>query len=395
MTTVAPVVDENSLPAIPDLKLAQAIFHLQQPSLSNLHKDAVELLQSAIDKDALAPLYRYIHKDIGITQLGSYDDAKYESMKKINDDKLEEFDTRYKKCEEEEGDMELLTVQREKAEYLALICDNERATAAYKSIFEKTATASKIDLLFGLLRLSLFFNETARTSSLLDEVSQLIEKGGDWDRRNRYKAYRGIHELSIRKFSAASTVLLDTISTFTSTELCTYSEIVKYAMIAGLISLPRTQLKTKIVDSPEVLAMRMDMQELESCVNSLYLSDYSSFFVALAQVQEVLLQDRYLSAHAHYFIRELRVKAYTQLLQSYSSLSLASMASSFGVSVEWLDSDLAKFIRAGRVVAVIDRVAGIVESRKSNDRSKLYENVISEGDKLLNKLQKYQNALVV
>lgn len=388
-------VDENSLPAIPDLNLAAAIHQLQSPNLKHLHDAAKDLLSTSIEKDNLAPLYSYLHKELSLPQLGAYDEKKYEEMRKVNDEKLEEFDTRYKKCEEEEGDMELLTVLREKAEYFALLCDNQRAKDAYKVVFDKTATSSKIDILFGQLRLALFFNENDLTSTLLDECQSLIEKGGDWDRRNRYKAYRGIYELSVRHFSRASDVLLDTISTFTSTELCSYASIIRYSIVAGLISLPRTNIKSKLIDAPEVLSMRGEMEELESCVNSLYLSDYRSFFVALAGVQQVLLEDRYLAAHAHYYIRELRVKAYAQLLQSYSSLAITSMASSFGVSVDWLDADLAKFIRQGRISAVIDRVGGIVESRKADGQSGMYEHVISEGDKLLNKLQKYQNALVV
>ncbi|CCG83549.1 Probable 26S proteasome regulatory subunit rpn7 [Taphrina deformans PYCC 5710] len=392
---MAAAVDENSLPAVPDLKLAAAIHQLQSPNLDHLHASAKEILQSSIDKDNLAPLYQYIHQELSLPHISAYDEKKYQDMKTINDQKLEEFDNRYKKCEEEEGDMELLTVLRERADYLALLCDNERAKEAYKTVFDKTATASKIDVLFGQLRLSLFFNENDKTASLLDECASLIEKGGDWDRRNRYKAYRGIYELSNRHFSAASAVLLDTISTFTSTELCSYASIVRYAIVSGLISLGRTDLKAKIVDAPEVLAMRSEMADLEGCVNCLYLSDYRGFFVALAGVQQVLLEDRYLAPHAHYYVRELRIKAYTQLLQSYSSLSITSMAGSFGVSVEWLDADLAKFIRQGRISAVIDRVGGIVESRKADGRSGMYESVIGEGDKLLNKLQKYQNALVV
>jgi 26S proteasome regulatory subunit N7 len=73
------------------------------------------------------------------------------------------------------------------------------------------------------------------------------------------------------------------------------------------------------------------------------------------------------------------------------------MASSFGVSTEWLDADLARFIRAGKIQAVIDRVNGIVETRsgQAGGKSVLYERVIEEGDKLLNKLQKHQNALVL
>jgi len=47
--------------------------------------------------------------------------------------------------------------------------------------------------------------------------------------------------------------------------------------------------------------------------------------------------DRYLAPHAFYYVREMRVKAYAQLLQSYRSLSLVHMAKSFGVSIEFMD----------------------------------------------------------
>lgn len=47
--------------------------------------------------------------------------------------------------------------------------------------------------------------------------------------------------------------------------------------------------------------------------------------------------DRYLAPHTRYFIREMRIKAYTQLLESYRSLSLQHMAKSFGVSIEFID----------------------------------------------------------
>lgn len=49
------------------------------------------------------------------------------------------------------------------------------------------------------------------------------------------------------------------------------------------------------------------------------------------------MHDRYLAPHTRYFIREMRIKAYTQLLESYRSLSLQHMARSFGVSVEFID----------------------------------------------------------
>lgn len=54
-------------------------------------------------------------------------------------------------------------------------------------------------------------------------------------------------------------------------------------------------------------------------------------------VEHELQTDRYLTLHTCYYIREMRVKAYSQLLESYRSLSLHHMARSFGVSESFID----------------------------------------------------------
>lgn len=46
---------------------------------------------------------------------------------------------------------------------------------------------------------------------------------------------------------------------------------------------------------------------------------------------------RYTSPHVRILIRELRVLAYSQFLESYKSVRLTSMAQAFGVSVDFLD----------------------------------------------------------
>ena len=47
--------------------------------------------------------------------------------------------------------------------------------------------------------------------------------------------------------------------------------------------------------------------------------------------------DRLLSAHYRYYVREMRIVAYNQLLESYSSLTLEYMADAFGVTVHFID----------------------------------------------------------
>lgn len=74
----------------------------------------------------------------------------------------------------------------------------------------------------------------------------LIESGGDWDRRNRLKAYEGLYLLSIRNFQTGAQLLLDTLSTFTATELIEYDEFVKLVVVAGTLTLERKELKKNV-----------------------------------------------------------------------------------------------------------------------------------------------------
>ena len=84
--------------------------------------------------------------------------------------------------------------------------------------------------------------------------------------------------------------------------------------------------------------MAVDFSPLAMLVSSLYSGRYKAFFTALASVEEQFLtQDRYLHEHKNWFIREMRLRAYQQLLQSYRVVGLTSMANDFGVTVDFLD----------------------------------------------------------
>lgn len=61
------------------------------------------------------------------------------------------------------------------------------------------------------------------------------------------------------------------------------------------------------------------------------------FFVGVAYVESLLKNDRLLAPHYRYYVREVRILAYTQLLESYRSLTLQYMAEAFGVTVGFID----------------------------------------------------------
>jgi hypothetical protein len=89
-------------------------------------------------------------------------------------------------------------------------------------------------------------NAMSRVNSGQLNYNRLIEEGGDWDRRNRLKVYEGIYKISIRDFKGAVDNLLDTLATFSSTELMEYKEFVKFAVLTGALTLKRPDFKKKV-----------------------------------------------------------------------------------------------------------------------------------------------------
>lgn len=83
--------------------------------------------------------------------------------------------------------------------------------------------------------------------------------GGDWDRRNRLKVYRALSNLLARDMKESAELLVDCIATFSCNEICSYQDFIVYTILSNLLHLPRPQLKTKIIDGPEILSVASDI----------------------------------------------------------------------------------------------------------------------------------------
>lgn len=118
-------------------------------------------------------------------------------------------------------------------------------------------------------------------------------------------------------------------------------------------------------------------------------------FHETAAIEQSLKLDRILAAHRRFYVREMRIIAYSQLLESYRSLTIESMAQSFGVTEEFIDGDLSQFIASQRLNAVIDKVAGIVETNRPDAKNAQYQTAIKQGDALLNRIQKLSSYVAV
>ena len=86
--------------------------------------------------------------------------------------------------------------------------------------------------------------------------------------------------------------------------------------------------------------------------------EYVKFAEAFPLVGDAVDLSPWLSPHSRYFSRECRVRAYAQYLQSYRSVSVPSMAQAFGVSVEFLDEELSRFIVSGCITNFPVRLRG-------------------------------------
>ena len=132
-----------------------------------------------------------------------------------------------------------------KAEYLAQIGDKEACIEAVRQTTEKTVgLGNRMDLVFLNIRVGLFFTDHSIIKANIAKAHQMLEEGGDWDRRNRLKVYEGLYMMSIRDFTAGSKLFLDGVSTFTSYELTTYIKFVEYTVIISVLALDRSDLHT-------------------------------------------------------------------------------------------------------------------------------------------------------
>ncbi|CAE6464284.1 unnamed protein product [Rhizoctonia solani] len=373
----------------PNQTLPQHHFALSNSKFSHLHEASRKALADGIKGDEMAPYARLLAID------GLVDEATISQLEAKNKEELEKLDARLKEAEETEGETEISDALRAKASYLTRIGEKDRAVAAQKLALEKTpGLGARIDIALTLVRIGMFFGDRELINENISKAESLVDQGGDWDRRNRLKVYRGVHLLSIRQFKRASELLIDSLSTFTASELVDYNQFVVYCVVCGTLVLSRPELKKRILSSPEVNQVMPEITDIADYTSSLYECQYAKFFQALASLEQThLLPSRLLNPHARFYVREMRILAYSQLLESYRSLTLDSLAGAFGVSVEFVDKDLSRFIASNRLNCTIDAVRGVVETTRPSTKNAQYETVIRTGDVLLNEVQKLSRVL--
>lgn len=371
------------------LQLADKLFEYRSERAGVDAKEKAGLLGEImvqVKEDAMAPLFEVLCQE-GALEL---DSKLYKQMAKANAKELEQLDAAIEDAKENLGETEVFDALYNKAKFFARIGDKDETISKYEDVLEKSVgSGQRIDLVLDLVRVGFFWDDFALVAKYVAKAKELIEKGGDWERRNRLKVYEALYLMAKRDFSGAAELLLDSVATFTCTELCSYEKMVWYAILCATLTQPRSVLHEKVIKSPDIISIFGDLPHMETYVQSLYKCDYASFFPALVSIMyEGVRRDRFLSPHEDYYVREVRLVAYSQFLQSYRSVTLDAMARSFGVGQGYLDRDLSHYIAAGRIACKIDKVSGVVETNRPDTKNAQYQQFLRDGDRLLNRIHK-------
>ena len=305
-----------------------------------------------------------------------------------------------KKMEEDEDDIE----EKDKASYIFEIGKiykekkmMDKALEAFKETIEKTTSFNtKIDSIFEILHIGLMDKNQDILKEYLDKCRELLKsEGGDWEKKNRFKIYEGLNFVLNKNFKDAGKNFIDALMTFTSYELFDFKTFVFYTAITNIITVDRKTLKERIIDNSDVLSCINDIPHLQKFLNSFYDGEYGDFFIELYYIIKIIQNDFYLSKHYNYFINEMRIKVYSQFLQSYKTVTMDNMAKVFGVSTNFIDRELSNFISQGRINAKIDKVSGIIECSHNEQNIDLYQTTIRESDILISKIHKLSKLLEI
>ena len=274
------------------------------------------------------------------------------------------------------------------------ITNQDEAISAYRLTYETTiAIGKRLDIVFSYIRLGFCWRDAKLIKDNIAKAKDLLEEGGDWERRNKLKVYEGHYLLLARQFKEAATILLDCVATFTCYELCTYNDFIFNTIVACVIAVPRSVLKEKVVASPEILTVIKEMPACESFVYSMYNCKYAAYMHSLTEMMDIFETNFYLRTHRQWICRQARAKAYAQFLESYRSVRLDSMAATFGVSAPFLDVELCTYINNHHLSAKVDKVTGIVEMSRPDSKNAQYQSMIKTGDVLLNRMQKLSRVI--
>ncbi|KAI6215812.1 hypothetical protein M3Y94_00428800 [Aphelenchoides besseyi] len=386
-------LDKDVISKVPDLEIAQLRFLINHIEFDKDLKEAKwQTLLEKVKEYEMAPFYELVCAETNRKP----DESMLKDLKAKNTKRLQEIEAEIVDAEQNLGESEVRQAWLRKSEYLCQIGDKTAALTAFRTTYEKTVGIGyRIDLVFSLIRFGLFFLDHKLINSNIAKAKDLMEQGGDWERKNRLRSYEALYKMAIRDMKGAASLFLETVPTFGSYELMSYDQLIFYTVVTSVLALDRPDLRVKVMRSNEIQERlngggeNGELIPIKHYLDSFYNCHYDQFFVQLASLESQRLKfDRYLAPHYGFYSRAMRLKAYTQFLTPYKTVRLDMMAKDFGVSKSFIDRELHRLVASGSLSCRIDAVNGTIEMSHHDNKDSLYKTLIRDGDILLNRIQK-------
>ncbi|TBU06461.1 subunit Rpn7 of 26S proteasome, partial [Hamiltosporidium magnivora] len=327
----------------------------------------------------------FLYLELSTKKVIGYDESEYGILRRANEAQLKKFQ------EEKESDPDnetfQINVDKKIAEYYAKTMDIINLNSMFRDLRKKVFSASfSVDVLLCKMRICFILKDKRSLPIIVNQLTSITEKGCDWDRKNKFKSYEALYLLISKDFKKSAILFTECLATFESYELLTYEKAVLYAVFTGILTFNREDIDKKILQSSEVMEAINKFPFAYKLVESFYKCNYRTIFYEISDFAENIRNETFLSSLINYFVYEMKSRVYQQLLLSYKSLHIETMASIFGVSVEYLEKDLIKYIVDKKVSCRIDRITMSVSACKSEIDYNSY--VVESSDEMLRMMRK-------
>lgn len=246
------------------------------------------------------------------------------------EEKIRELDLKVTSIEEDKNleEVEPSTYILEKGKVYKSYLKFDLAVVSFKEVIEKSRSFNlKMEAIFEIMQLAIEQKDLELLKTYLLLCKKKNDEGGDWEKRNRLRVYEGLYCIFNRDFKEAGKLFIDALMTFTATELFDYKTFVFYTSICNIITVDRNTLKSKIIDNSDVVSCIKDIPHLEDFLEFYYTGQYAKFFEVFIEIIERVKTDFFMSKHTQYFVKEMRIKAYSQYLRKtnyYNNILLLS-----------------------------------------------------------------------
>ncbi|KII69425.1 26S proteasome non-ATPase regulatory subunit 6 [Thelohanellus kitauei] len=369
--------DQNVYPRV---ELSTSIYRVHR-----LGPQKEPILAEKIHKYILSNDLAYLYKYASEKGVFPFDEARYQEMieKDVKVRQLLDKIVYQKDKYDESCGFEVVNYY---ANYLSYIGDRESALKFLNETSSKWAThVQKIEYNLHMCRIGFFYLDRALVRESLGIVEDLIKRIGDWHLKNIAYAYSALNCLWNRNIKGAAKNFLTCVSSFSSFDLMSLPTFCSYVAVTNLLALPREKFHQKVSVSLKSDHMRESI--ISGLCEAFYMCNYAQFTSNLRLLVESLKYDAFCVDHVDYLCREFRLIAYKQLLASFKSLTLDYLSQVFGISKDFIETDIASFIARGQLDCKIDLVREMVVVSLFDKKKKEFCQFLDESNRLIANIQ--------